>query len=287
MALSEETNMDKSSRNQRLVFITRTLLENPGTLFSLNYFLEQLGAAKSSISEDLALIKEILEAGGTGAIETQAGATGGVRYWPVADSSRGNKTLEELCRVLSTPDRIIPGGYLYMADVIFSPVWSARAGELIASHYLPLSPDHVLTVETKGIPLALMTARVLNLPLVTARREARVTEGSAVSINFVSGSTRRIQTMSLGRRALPRGARVLIVDDFMKAGGTARGLQELAEEFDARVVGTAVFVETAEPARKLVSDYLSLLVLEGVDEETRTVTIRPSRRWSGRREDGT
>lgn len=278
--------MDKSSRNQRLVFITRSLLENPGTLFSLNYFSQHLGAAKSSLSEDLALIKEVLEAGGSGVIETQAGAAGGVRYWPVAGSSRGNQSLEELCQVLSAPDRIIPGGYLYMTDVIFSPVWSARAGELIASHYLSLAPDYVLTVETKGIPLALMTARVLNVPLVTARREARVTEGSAVSINFVSGSTRRIQSMSLGRRALPRGVKVLIVDDFMKAGGTARGLQELAAEFAAKVVGTAVFVETAEPTRKLVADYLSLLVLEEVDEDKKTVTIRPSQRWSGRKGGG-
>lgn len=278
--------MDKSSRNQRLVFITRSLLEYPGTLFSLNYFSQHLGAAKSSLSEDLALIKEVLEAGGSGVIETQAGAAGGVRYWPVAGSSRGNQSLEELCQVLSAPDRIIPGGYLYMTDVIFSPVWSARAGELIASHYLSLAPDYVLTVETKGIPLALMTARVLNVPLVTARREARVTEGSAVSINFVSGSTRRIQSMSLGRRALPRGVKVLIVDDFMKAGGTARGLQELAAEFAAKVVGTAVFVETAEPTRKLVADYLSLLVLEEVDEDKKTVTIRPSQRWSGRKGGG-
>lgn len=278
--------MDKSSRNQRLVFITRSLLENPGTLFSLNYFSQHLGAAKSSLSEDLALIKEVLEAGGSGVIETQAGAAGGVRYWPVAGSSRGNQSLEELCQVLSAPDRIIPGGYLYMTDVIFSPVWSARAGELIASHYLSLAPDYVLTVETKGIPLALMTARVLNVPLVTARREARVTEGPAVSINFVSGSTRRIQSMSLGRRALPRGVKVLIVDDFMKAGGTARGLQELAAEFAAKVVGTAVFVETGEPTRKLVADYLSLLVLEEVDEDKKTVTIRPSQRWSGRKGGG-
>ena len=278
--------MDKSSRNQRLVFITRSLLENPGTLFSLNYFSQHLGAAKSSLSEDLALIKEVLEAGGSGVIETQAGAAGGVRYWPVAGSSRGNQSLEELCQVLSAPDRIIPGGYLYMTDVIFSPVWSARAGELIASHYLSLAPDYVLTVETKGIPLALMTARVLNVPLVTARREARVTEGPAVSINFVSGSTRRIQSMSLGRRALPRGVKVLIVDDFMKAGGTARGLQELAAESAAKVVGTAVFVETAEPTRKLVADYLSLLVIEEVDEDKKTVTIRPSQRWSARKGGG-
>jgi len=137
------------------------------------------------------------------------------------------------------------------------------------------APDHVMTVETKGIPLAFMTAKALNLPLVIARQGSKVTEGSAVSINYVTGSAKRIQTMSLSRRALPAGARVLIIDDFMKAGGTARGMIDLATEVGALVVGVGVLIATAQPEQKLVDEYTPLLVLHGIDELSRIVDIRP------------
>ena len=39
------------------------------------------------------------------------------------------------------------------------------------------NPDYIMTVETKGIPLAVMVARAFNKPLVIARRDSKVTEG--------------------------------------------------------------------------------------------------------------
>ena len=43
--------------------------------------------------------------------------------------------------------------------------------------------------------------------------------------------------MSLARRNLPEGSKVLIIDDFMKAGGTVQGMKDLLHEFNAEVVG--------------------------------------------------
>ena len=57
--------------------------------------------------------------------------------------------------------------------------------------------------------------------------------------------------MSLSRRALSPGMKVVIVDDFMKAGGSARGLVDLVGEFGAEVAGIGVLVETAEPAPEI------------------------------------
>ena len=48
------------------------------------------------------------------------------------------------------------------------------------------------------------------------------------------------------------GAKVLVIDDFMKAGGTARGLIDLASEVGANVVGTGVLIATDQPEKKLV-----------------------------------
>lgn len=89
---------------------------------------------------------------------------------------------------------------------------------------LPPAPDFVLTVETKGIPFALMVARALGVQLVIARRDHKAFEGSVVTINYISGSGGEMKTMSLAKRAVRPGQKALIVDDFTKDGGTVRGM---------------------------------------------------------------
>jgi purine operon repressor len=163
-----------------------------------------------------------------------------------------------------------------MADIIYLPEYASTIGRILASKFVDRGADYVLTVETKGIPIALMTARVLNIPLVIIRRDSMVTEGSTVSINYVSGSTRRIQTMSLSRRSIKKNTKSIFIDDFMKAGGTANGIIELMKEFENEVVGIGVFIEMREPAKKLVEDYVSLLTLDDVDEERGEIKIGPS-----------
>ena len=61
----------------------------------------------------------------------------------------------------------------------------------------------------------------------------------------------------------------------MKAGGTAKGMADLAMEVGAEVVGTGVLIATAEPQRKLVEGYTSLLMLHEVDEWSKKIDIRP------------
>ena len=101
-----------------------------------------------------------------------------------------------------------------------------------------------MTVATKGIPLAYAVANYLDVPVVIARKDNKVTEGPTVSINYVSGSSKRIQTMVLSKRSLPEGSNVLIIDDFMKAGGTIQGMMSMLEEFKANVVWDCVLVES-------------------------------------------
>ncbi len=119
------------------------------------------------------------------------------------------------------------------------------------------------------------TARAFNVPLVIIRDSGRVTEGSSVSINYVSGSTRQIRTMSLSRRSLPAGSKVLIIDDFMKGGGTAQGMCNLMKEFSAEVVGMGVVIATKDPQEKLIKDYTALLELILIDELRKDVIIEP------------
>lgn len=69
------------------------------------------------------------------------------------------------------------------------------------------------------------------------------------------------------------GQRVLLTDDFMKAGGTMRGMKSLLEEFDCELAGIAVLVETEHHDEVLVDDYLSLAKLCKVNEKSRTIEL--------------
>ncbi|WP_085522380.1 pur operon repressor [Tuberibacillus sp. Marseille-P3662] len=250
----------KMKRSGRLVDMTHYLLSHPHEVVSLSFFSERYESAKSSISEDLVIVKQNFESQGVGWLKTIAGASGGVIYVPFVQKAQAAAFLKDLEEQLASGNRLLPGGYLYMTDILGQPAFIRSIGQLIASIYAGDSIDTIITVETKGIPLAYAVASQLNTPVVIARKSSKVTEGSTVSINYVSGSTKRIQSMVLPRRSLTPGARVLIIDDFMKAGGTIRGMKNLIQEFDAVVAGAAVLVETKEED-KLVDDYVSLLKL--------------------------
>lgn len=265
--------MKKLKRSARLVEMTQYLLFRPHTLIPLTTFAERYNSAKSSISEDLAIIKEVCESEGLGDLQTLAGAAGGVKFIPKVSKAQSELFMVDICRQLEQPERVLPGGYMYMSDLLGRPMILNEIGKMFATAFAGRDIDVVMTVETKGIPLAYATATFLNLPVVIVRRDNKVTEGSAVSINYVSGSNKRIQTMSLSRRALKEEAKVLIIDDFMRAGGTIHGMMDLLSEFRATVKGVGVFVDSDEVEEHLVEDYISLARLTHVDSRSKQVKV--------------
>jgi purine operon repressor len=264
----------KFRRSERLIDMTNYILDHPHQVIPLTFFAERYGSAKSSISEDLAIIKLTFEERGIGTLQTIAGAAGGVRYTVKISEQEARPFVKELCQMIASPERLLPGGYLYLTDILGNPSIVQKAGKIIATAYANTDIDVVMTVATKGIPLAYAVASQLNVPVVIVRRDNKVTEGSTVSINYVSGSTKRIQTMVLSKRSLSVGANVLIVDDFMKAGGTIIGMISLLEEFQAKVAGIAVLVESEEIEDRLVDHYLSLVQLSNVDEREKTIHVK-------------
>lgn len=268
--------MKKFKRNQRIGALMKIFTEQPNHIFSYNYFSEIFNAAKSTISEDILIVKNLVEEFNFGKINTIAGASGGVVFIPKISKNEIEHILEELCTVFSDPKRIIAGGFIYMTDIFNSPYYAQNIAKTIVSLYSEKNIDYVVTVETKGIPTALMTAKEMDVPLIVIRRNTKVTEGSTLSINYVSGSSNKIQTMTLSRRALKEGSKVLIVDDFMKGGGTIKGMRDMMNEFNAQVEGVAVVVATKNPEKKLSKEYNSLLTLEKVDEENKIIEIRPN-----------
>ena len=268
--------MEKIRRNERMSAMMKILADTPNHIFTLSYFCEMFGAAKSTMSEDIDILRNVVRTFGLGELETVTGAAGGVRYRTRVSRKDAREYVQSLCEELSGTQRVLPGGFLYYSDILSNPEIVRRMGNILATVYYDAAPDFVLTMETKGIPVALATANALGVPLVIARRSSKVYEGSAVNINYVSGSSGNIETMSLSRRAVKEGQRALIIDDFLKGGGTAKGMVDLMHEFSVTVVGMAFVMSTAAPEKKRVSGERSLMVLDISPEENGAATIRPA-----------
>ncbi|BAM46183.1 MAG: pur operon repressor [Amphibacillus sp.] len=261
-------------RSDRLVGMTNYLLEHPLDLVSLPFFSERYDAAKSSISEDLTIIDNMFKFEGIGYLESIPGAAGGIRYIPKYDQQKSMAFVDSLAERLNDPSRILPGGYLFMSDLLGEPTTVREIGRLFATAFASLNIEVVVTVATKGIPLAYAVASFLNVPVVIARRDPKITEGSTVSINYVSGSSRKIQSMVLTRRSLKQGSTVCIIDDFMKAGGTIDGMKSLLKEFDATVAAIGVLAEAEdEEDERVVTDYTSLLKIAHVDDRNKEIEV--------------
>ncbi|CAF1918873.1 pur operon repressor [Bacillus subtilis] len=264
----------KFRRSGRLVDLTNYLLTHPHELIPLTFFSERYESAKSSISEDLTIIKQTFEQQGIGTLLTVPGAAGGVKYIPKMKQAEAEEFVQTLGQSLANPERILPGGYVYLADILGKPSVLSKVGKLFASVFAEREIDVVMTVATKGIPLAYAAASYLNVPVVIVRKDNKVTEGSTVSINYVSGSSNRIQTMSLAKRSMKTGSNVLIIDDFMKAGGTINGMINLLDEFNANVAGIGVLVEAEGVDERLVDEYMSLLTLSTINMKEKSIEIQ-------------
>lgn len=265
----------KYTKTERLALITKILVENPSKVYTLQYFSDYLNCAKSTLSEDVKVIEDILRSQSLGSIKSISGAAGGVYYFPDLSQNQVKQFTTELCNMLKDEKRIITGGYLYMNDIFYNPQILQKIAKCIVTKYAKDKVDYIVTIETKGIPLAMNIARLLNKPIIVVRKSARLTEGTTIQMNYVTGSSKAIKTMALPIRSIEKGSKVLFVDDFMKAGGTAKGIIDLMKEFETEVVGVAVVMATTEPKDKLINDYYSLLQFKGIDEINKIINIFP------------
>lgn len=262
----------KIKRSERLVEMTIYFLQNPKKITPLNFFSEKFKAAKSSISEDLTIITNVFEENKMGALVTYAGARGGVEYQAHIEKEELKKELEKIKGEIDRSERLLPGGYIYTSDLLSNPEWLKRIGKIIASKYVDKEIDTIMTISTKGVPIAQAVAYQLNIPYVIVRKSSKVTEGSTVSINYQPrSSSQDVEKMALSKNSLKAGSKILLIDDFLRGGGTMAGLARMAEEFECEVVDSVVFLEHDSQAS--IENYHSLLKIKSVDPENLQIEV--------------
>ncbi|APF34511.1 adenine phosphoribosyltransferase [Microbacterium sp. AISO3] len=102
--------------------------------------------------------------------------------------------------------------------------------------------DVVAGVEARGFLIAGAVAAASGVGMVPIRKAGKLPRPAAsVSYDLEYGQA----TIEMADD-LPRGTRVLLVDDVLATGGTLRAAQRLLEGLGHRTVGTAVLMELTE-----------------------------------------
>ena len=149
---------------------------------------------------------------------------------------------ENLIRVI--PDHPKPG--VVYQDI--TPVFSdARAFEAmiddIADHFASRGLTKVIGAEARGFILGAGVALRLDLGFVTARKAGKLpVVGFSASYNLEYGH----DSLELPADTLTSADTVLIVDDLLATGGTARAIAEMVKASGARLGGFGFFVELAD-----------------------------------------
>jgi adenine phosphoribosyltransferase len=104
----------------------------------------------------------------------------------------------------------------------------------------PRQVDYVVAAEARGFILGAALALELDAGFVPARKPGKL-PADTVSAEYILEYG--VDALEMHADALAHGARVLIHDDLLATGGTARALAELVQELGGTVVGFAFLVE--------------------------------------------
>ena len=156
-----------------------------------------------------------------------------------------------------------------------------RMGEAIAEHFREKKPQIILTVESSGIALAIAAAHALDdIPVVFAKK-ARAANQSAnmLEAQVYSFTHKKENIIRVDKAYLPRGARVLIIDDFLANGQAVQGMMSLVDQAECELTGVGIAVEKGFQTggmqlRNEKIDLYCLAIVTGIEDGVITLDER-------------
>jgi len=118
----------------------------------------------------------------------------------------------------------------------------AMAVEGLAEYARPLEPDRVIAAEARGFLLGPALALALGAGFVLARKPGKLPFQTVSAEYLLEYGANQLE---LHIDALQGGKRVLVHDDLLATGGTARALCELVEQLGGEVAGCSFLLELA------------------------------------------
>jgi adenine phosphoribosyltransferase len=156
--------------------------------------------------------------------------------------------------VRDIPDFPKPGiVFKDITPLLASPQGLDGAVTALADLARDLRVDVVIGAEARGFLLGPAVARELGAGFVLARKPGKLPHDTVRAEYVLEYATDALEVHS---DAVATGARVLVHDDLLATGGTARALCQLVEQLDGEVVACAFLIELAFlDGRENLADY--------------------------------
>jgi adenine phosphoribosyltransferase len=129
-----------------------------------------------------------------------------------------------------------------ITPVLASPEGLDAAVGGLADYARDLDVDFVIGAEARGFLLGPALARELQAGFVLARKPGKLPHATVRAEYLLEYGT---DALELHSDAVAAGSRVLVHDDLLATGGTAKALCELVEQLGGQVVGCAFLIELA------------------------------------------
>ena len=159
---------------------------------------------------------------------------------PQAESSLSNcDFLKQLIR--EVPDFPKPGILFYdITTLLKDKVGFAKLVDNLGQRYIGRRVDLVLGIEARGFIFGPALAYRLNAGFVPVRKPKKLpAETAKWTYDLEYGS----DTLEVHKDAIQPGQSVIVVDDLLATGGTARATTKLVESLGGKVVSLAFIVE--------------------------------------------
>jgi adenine phosphoribosyltransferase len=177
----------------------------------------------------------------------------------------GPDTLSLERYIRSVPDFPKPGiVFRDITPLLASPDGLAASLRALTALKAELKPDVVVGAEARGFLFGPALAHELGAGFALARKPGALPH---TTIRHEYSLEYGTSVLELHKDAIAPGARVLVHDDLLATGGTARALCTLAERLGGEVVGCAFLIELAFLAGREALDDYDVRALIRYDEE--------------------
>ena len=147
----------------------------------------------------------------------------------------------------------------------FSPILSDSSAlefviEEFSKKFHPNDVDVFAGIESRGFILACALALKYNKGMVLLRKAGKL-PGKTVKTSYTIEYGKAV--MEIQKTAINEGQRVVICDDLLATGGTAKAAAKLVEKIDGVVVGFAFIIELLDlNGQNKIKDYRSESLVE-------------------------
>ncbi|MEO6237183.1 MAG: adenine phosphoribosyltransferase [Vicinamibacterales bacterium] len=164
-------------------------------------------------------------------------------------------------RIRHVPDFPKPGILFYdVTTLLRDPEGFKQSIDALATPYQGLGISLVVGIESRGFILGAAVADRLGAGFVPVRKVGKLPHTTVrVSYALEYGT----DSLEMHRDAIDKGQKVLIVDDLLATGGTARATVDLVRQIGGEVAGVAVLIElVALHGRSKLQDEQVMAVLQ-------------------------